>query len=97
MLAGIMVIIYKPFKHGDRIAVTTFEGRVVEINLRFTTLEAGDKLIYVPNALVISNAVVVDRAAATGPGTGSGELHRACGRRRRPSLPVAIRAASGIS
>ncbi len=71
MLAGIMVIIYKPFKHGDRIAVTTFEGRVVEINLRFTTLEAGDKLIYVPNALVISNAVVVDSAAAMGPGTGT--------------------------
>ena len=77
MLAGIMVIVYKPFKHNDRIAVTTFEGRVVEINLRFTTLEAGDKRIYVPNAMVISNAVVVDKAAATGPGPVSGELRQA--------------------
>ena len=39
-LAGIMVIVYKPFKENDRIAVTTFEGRVSDINLRFTTLDA---------------------------------------------------------
>ena len=63
VFAGIMVIIYKPFKENDHIAVTTFEGRVAEINLRFTMLEAGEKRIYVPNAMVISNAVVVDKAA----------------------------------
>ena len=62
LLAGIMVLAYKPFKENDRIAVTTFEGRVSEINLRFTTLESGGKRIFIPNALVISNAVVVDKA-----------------------------------
>ena len=67
VFAGIMVIVYKPFKENDRIAVTTFEGRVAEINLRFTMLEAGDKRIYVPNAMVISNAVVVNKAAPGEP------------------------------
>ena len=33
-----------------------------EINLRFTTLESGGKRIFIPNALVISNAVVVEKA-----------------------------------
>ena len=68
VFAGIMVIIYKPFKENDHIAVTTFEGRVSEINLRFTMLESGDKRIYVPNAMVISNAVVVDKAAGKDQG-----------------------------
>jgi small-conductance mechanosensitive channel len=71
-LAGIMVIVYKPFKENDRIAVTTFEGRVSDINLRFTTLDAGGKQIFVPNAMVISNAVVVDKTpdAAVAPAKG---------------------------
>ncbi len=59
-LAGIMVIIYKPFRENDHIAVTTFAGRVSEINLRYTTLAAGEKRICIPNAMVLSNVVVVD-------------------------------------
>ena len=66
-LAGIMVIMYKPFRENDQIAVTTFSGRVSEINLRYTTLEAGGKRIYIPNAMVISNVVVVDAAPAASP------------------------------
>jgi small-conductance mechanosensitive channel len=66
-LAGILVIIYKPFKENDRVGVTTFEGRVTEINLRFTTLESGGKKIYIPNAMVISNAVVVDKTPPAEP------------------------------
>ncbi len=62
VFAGIRVIFYKPFKENDHIAVTTFEGRVSEINLRYTTLEAGQQRIFVPNAMVISNAVVVNKA-----------------------------------
>ena len=72
-LAGIMVIVYKPFKENDRIAVTTFEGRVCDINLRFTTLDAGGKQIFVPNAMVISNAVVVDKTSGP-PGSASERL-----------------------
>ena len=89
IFAGIMVILYKPFKDNDHIAVTTFEGRVVEINLRFTTLEAGDKRIYVPNAMVISNAVVVDKAApGAGAGSGVQELRRSLDD-KLPSIPAA--------
>jgi small conductance mechanosensitive channel len=65
-LSGILVIIYKPFREGDVIAVTTFEGTVRDINLRFTTLEAQGQEIYVPNAMIISNAVVVRRDLRAG-------------------------------
>ena len=66
-LAGIMVIMYKPFRENDQIAVTTFAGRVSAINLRFTTLEAGGKRMYIPNAMVISNVVVVDAGPSASP------------------------------
>ncbi|MGD0898213.1 MAG: mechanosensitive ion channel domain-containing protein [Thermoguttaceae bacterium] len=63
VLSGIMVIVYKPFREGDVISVasaaTSFEGTVREINLRFTMLAAEGKRIYVPNSLVLGNAVVV--------------------------------------
>jgi small conductance mechanosensitive channel len=65
-LSGILVIIYKPFREGDSIAVTTFEGTVREINLRYTTLHAQGKKIFIPNAMVISNAVVVQRDVEIG-------------------------------
>jgi small-conductance mechanosensitive channel len=59
VLAGILVIIYKPFTPGDQITISSFQGVVAKTNLRYTTLEAEGKTIHVPNSLVFSNAVVV--------------------------------------
>ena len=58
-LAGILIIIYKPFKQGDQIKVAAFEGAVAEVNLRYTTLSADGKKIFVPNSKVFTNAVTV--------------------------------------
>lgn len=62
VLAGILVIIYKPFQRGDRIAVAAFTGTVTEIDLRYTTLECEGKTIFVPNSMVFSNPVTVGGA-----------------------------------
>jgi small-conductance mechanosensitive channel len=72
VLSGILVIAYKPFREGDVISVATatptvLEGTVREINLRFTRLEAEGRRIYVPNGLILSNAVVVRQAGAAAP------------------------------
>ncbi|MGA2063901.1 MAG: mechanosensitive ion channel domain-containing protein [Thermoguttaceae bacterium] len=71
VLSGILVVAYKPFREGDVITVATatptvLEGTVREINLRFTRLEAEEKKIYVPNSLILSNAVVVRQQGAAG-------------------------------
>ena len=39
-LSGIMIIIYKPFECHDTIKVSSFEGEVVEIDLRYTQLKS---------------------------------------------------------
>lgn len=58
-LAGVLILIYKPFQRNDVITVSSFQGTVAEINLRYTTLDAEDRKIYVPNSMVFTNAVVV--------------------------------------
>lgn len=60
-LAGTMLMIYRPFRAGDRIAVAGSEGKVIEVDLRYTILDAGDRLVLVPNAKLISEIVFVYR------------------------------------
>lgn len=58
-LSGILLIVYKPFGSDDRIAVSGFEGLVVDINLRYTVLNAEGKQVFVPNSTLFNNAVTV--------------------------------------
>ena len=60
VLAGIMVIIYKPFDLDDIILVGKFEGRVRSIDLRYTVLDYNDRIVYVPNAKLFVDSIVVD-------------------------------------
>lgn len=67
-LAGILVLIYKPFRLGDRIAVLAFEGNVTEINLRYTVLDADGKKVLIPNSALFTNPVTVLKRDSDGPG-----------------------------
>ncbi len=58
-VSGILLLMYKPFRHGDHIAIDPHQGRVVEINLRYTVLDADDKTIFVPNSNLFTNVVTV--------------------------------------
>jgi len=60
-ISGIMIFIYEPFKLGDRIVVDGKEGKVVDINLRYVTLENNDSQILIPNSLSVSKSVEVDK------------------------------------
>lgn len=64
LLAGVLILTYRPFRYGDRIAVTGFEGIVVDIDLRYTTLDDGGKRHLIPNQTMYSNPVTVFAPAA---------------------------------
>lgn len=63
-LAGFLILLYEPFKRGDQIKVLENEGRVVEINFRYTVLETPERRIMIPNAVLLTNAVIIERKAA---------------------------------
>jgi small-conductance mechanosensitive channel len=60
-LSGILIIVYEPFHRSDHIAVTGLEGTVTEINLRYTVLDAQGNRVFIPNANLFTNPVVVHK------------------------------------
>lgn len=57
--SGIQILLNKPFKKGDYIAVENVEGTVDEINLMQTTLRTVDnKLVILPNSTITIDAVI---------------------------------------
>jgi small conductance mechanosensitive channel len=63
VLSGVLIIIYKPFQVGDQIKIKAYDGNVVSIDLRYTVLNREGKLLYIPNSLLFTDAIIVDRTA----------------------------------
>ncbi len=66
-VAGVMILLHRPFVPGDYIAVANFEGRVTGTDLRHTTLESDGKRHLVPNATVLNSPVTVTLPAKENP------------------------------
>lgn len=59
-VSGVLIFIYEPFKVGDNIEVEGKSGMVKSINLRYVTIESGDKNILVPNLISASKIVIIN-------------------------------------
>jgi small conductance mechanosensitive channel len=67
LLSGALIMRYRPFAYGDRIAVTEVSGTIVDVNFRYTVLAARPDRIMVPNSTMFSNTVAVFGAASADP------------------------------
>ncbi|HSW76216.1 MAG TPA: mechanosensitive ion channel domain-containing protein [Candidatus Saccharimonadales bacterium] len=56
-IAGVLIMGYKHVKLGDYIKVGFFEGKVIDMNLRYVTLESADLTVLVPNIAIYTTAV----------------------------------------
>ncbi len=65
-VAGILILIGRPFRVGDQIRMGEFEGTVDEILTRATHLKTYDgRRVIIPNSDLFTNAVIVNTAFAT--------------------------------
>ena len=64
LLAGVLILLYRPFARGARISVTGLEGVVTEIDLRYTKLQCNADLVLIPNANLFTNPIRVFGAQA---------------------------------
>ena len=64
VVAGTLILIYRPFHRHDQVSVAGFEGTVSDIDLRYTTLQTEGKRILIPNSTLFTNAISVVEAAA---------------------------------
>lgn len=60
LLAGVLILLYRPFSPGNEISVAGKQGRVAEVNLRYTVLNAADgRTVLIPNSMIFTNPVEV--------------------------------------
>jgi len=59
ILSGALILIYRPFKIGDRIRVKGVEGIVKKIDIQHTTISDKGKDYSIPNTKVSSDAIVI--------------------------------------
>ena len=67
-LAGVLLLVYDPFKRGDVISIAGHRGTVVEVDMRYTTLDTAEQLILVPNSQLLNKVVVVEKGGTTSGG-----------------------------
>ena len=60
-ISGVLIFIYEPFQLGDTIVVDGKKGKVIDINLRYVTLESEGLQILVPNSLSVSKSIEVNK------------------------------------
>ena len=58
-ISGILIFIYEPFKLGDIIEVEGKTGKVVDINLRYVTMESEEQKVLIPNSISVSKVISV--------------------------------------
>ena len=60
-ISGVLIFIYEPFKLGDTIEVEGNTGKVIDINLRYVTIEAEDQKVLIPNSISVSKVISVKK------------------------------------
>jgi len=63
-IAGIFILLYRPFKIGQEIKIATSkslydQGVVKKIDLRYTTLENDTEIALVPNSILFTNSITI--------------------------------------
>lgn len=62
-LAGILILVYKPFRRGDHLSVAGSDGVITEIDLRYTVLTVDEATrVLVPNQTLFTNSIKVTAA-----------------------------------
>ena len=65
VVAGVLILIYRPVRTGQHVKVKSFEGKVLSTDLRYTVLQTDAQVIYVPNSIMFTDAITVDRQGET--------------------------------
>lgn len=62
VLAGVLILIYRPFDIGDEIEAAKYKGNVIDIDLRYTTLELEDQKVFIPNSTIFTSPISLFKA-----------------------------------
>ena len=63
--AGFMLLMYQPFKLDTSLTIGAVTGKVIDINLRYTTLESEGERVMIPNSTVLTSTIRVEKCHRT--------------------------------
>lgn len=59
MLAGVLILLYRPFQIGDRIKISGYTGQVMSIDLRYTVVSSDEQKVFIPNSKLFTEPLTV--------------------------------------
>lgn len=59
LLAGVLILFYRPFQIGDQISIAGFTGKVMMIDLRYTVISNEQDKIFIPNSKLFTEPLKV--------------------------------------
>jgi small conductance mechanosensitive channel len=59
LLAGILILMYRPLDIGDEVKLLAYTGTVISIDLRYTTLVSDGKKVLIPNSKLLTDPVTI--------------------------------------
>lgn len=59
LIAGVLIMLLHPYGRGDKVRIDKYQGTVVNVDLRYTTLKAPGAKVLIPNAKAYTDVVVV--------------------------------------
>lgn len=59
MLAGVLILLYRPFELGNQIKISGYNGKVLSIDLRYTVISGTDEKIFIPNSKLFTEPLTV--------------------------------------
>jgi len=63
-LSGLILLAARPFRIGDEVVIDQYEGRVVQIQLRVTTVQTYDgRQVYIPNQEIFQSSITNNTAS----------------------------------
>lgn len=71
VLSGVMIVVSKPFKVGDRILVDKLEGVVQNIDMQHTTILHKNREYMIPNTMVFEEAIKIRELEDNGSSNGN--------------------------
>lgn len=59
IIAGLFIVVHQPFKLHDEIKIKDWQGKIIDITIRYTALRDGNSIIYIPNSILYTTTVAI--------------------------------------
>ena len=57
LIASLILVLARPFIHGDTISVAGTKGKIIEVGIIYTKLESEENILHIPNIFLLTNII----------------------------------------